>query len=142
MLTSLKLKHYRGHESNECQFNGNRTPKATKSRARLQSFKNLFNHDPSAKLRTQLEQFKIFADGVQNVMAKAPERHRNQLIVLELLYRQRVAITEKRLLVIQKSFFPRVASVLSLLLRGEYRQASVMSSVIRDILSSSSQNNQ
>jgi hypothetical protein len=90
----------------------------------------------------QLEQFEIFADGVQNVMAKAPERHRNQLIALELLYRQRVAITEKRLLVIQKSFFPRVAIVLSLLLRGEYSQANGMSSVIRDILSSSSQNNQ
>jgi glycosyltransferase involved in cell wall biosynthesis len=135
------LQYYRRHESNESQFIANRTTRVTRGRARLQSMKNIFNHDPSTKLQAQLEQFKVFADGVQDTMAKAPRHYRSQLLELEDLYRQRAAITEKRLSVIQRAFFPRVATVLSLLLGGEYRYANGLSSAVRDILSSSPSSN-
>lgn len=134
VIDPVVLQYYRRHESNESQFIVNRTTKVTRTQARLHSVVNLLKKDSPAVVNTQLEQLRIFADGINNAKEKVSKRYGESLNALERDYQQKIATTEQRLAVIEKPFFPRLAAVSRLLFRGGYRNTNGFRSVVRDIV--------
>lgn len=128
------LQYYRRHESNESQFIANRTTKVTRVQARLSTIKKVLSQNLVEEVKAGLQQLQIFADGVRDAKAKAPECYKVQLAELESRYRERANSTEQRLTIIEKPFFSRIVAVSSLLMRGGYSNANGLSSVIRDIV--------
>lgn len=127
------LQYYRRHESNESQFIANRTTKVTRNQVRLEKVKAVFTQDGLAARMQQLEQVEIFSNGVARAIGLAPEPYRERLTQLASHYRKRAQASAKRLKVVEKPLFSRVAAVSGLLMKGGYSNASGLRSAIRDI---------
>lgn len=134
VVDATVLQYYRRHESNESQFIANRTTKVTRTQARLHSLKSFLKNKAVDQVSTQLAQTKLFAEGVKRALELAPTGYRDALVSLEQRYCKQIAVTEKRLAIIEKPFVSRVMAVISLLRSGGYRNANGYRSVIRDIV--------
>lgn len=128
------LQYYRRHESNESQFIANRTTKVTRINVLMHLLKSLFQRDSAIKVQIQLEQLQFFVDGLSELGRKAPENYRNQLKALEEQYRESIDAMKCRVAVRDKWLFLRIGAAISLFVRGGYRNANGLRSVIRDIV--------
>lgn len=128
------LQYYRRHETNESQFIANRTTKVTRAQARLHSFKSLLKNNAFDQVSAQLAQTRLFAEGVKRACELAPSGYYDALVSLDQRYGKQIAVTEKRLAIIEKPFFSRVMAVISLFRIGGYQDADGYRSVIRDIV--------
>ena len=128
------LQYYRRHESNESQFIANRTTKVTRTDVQIHAVKNLFRKGSANQAEAHLNQLRIFADGVHEAGSKASEDYRDQFVELETRFRERIQTMEKRIAVRERWILPRVVAACSLFLRGGYRNANGLRSVIRDIV--------
>ena len=128
------LQYYRRHESNESQFIANRTTKVTRNLAFLHSLQNIVHKEAKSRARAQVEQLRIFSDGVGVVEARAPEKYREKLAELKSRTEQKVELVENRLAVREKWFLPRIIAAGGLFAKGGYQHAAGIKSVLRDIL--------
>jgi hypothetical protein len=96
--------------------------------------KNLFRKGSANQAEAHLNQLRIFADGVHEAGSKASEDYRDQFVELETRFRERIQTMEKRIAVRERWILPRVVAACSLFLRGGYRNANGLRSVIRDIV--------
>lgn len=128
------LQYYRRHAANESQFIANRTKKMTRMNAFLCLIRNRLKCNAAARIRNHLEQDNIFLDGVARAKKSIPRRYMDLLNALEQHYRIRVIVSQSRLTVIEKPFFPRIIGVGYLFLRGTYGNANGLRSAVSDIL--------
>ena len=128
------LQYYRRHGSNESQFIANSTKKVTRIQKSLYLFRLLMQRKAITNLSEQLEQGKIFREGISNILTTAPDQYRETLRLLQCDYQKRIELTEQRLAIVQKSFFPRIVSASTMLLYGGYRNANGFRSMARDII--------
>jgi len=128
------LQYYRRHESNESQFIANSIKKVTRMHTLLHSIKSVFRKDSVNRTRVQLEQLRIYADGVRIVQGKAPEKYHRQLFGLEDRFRKKLETIEKRIVVRDKRLVLRLFAVCSLLKNGGYQHTSGIKALLRDIV--------
>jgi glycosyltransferase involved in cell wall biosynthesis len=134
IVDETPLQYYRRHESNESQFIANRTTRVTRRQAFMHTVRKLFHKDSATTARIQLEQWQIFADGVNAVLATAPERYHNSLRTLESRRRQKIDTTRQRMTVRSKPLLFRSVAAYRLLIRGGYRSTSGVKALLRDML--------
>lgn len=129
------LQYYRRHESNESHFIANNTTRVNKRYAlivRLKAF--LFSSNRYVQVLSKLEQRRIFANGVEKMALKAPQKYSKKLIELENKIRNKVTITEKHDNVRKKKFFTRFFYILFLIFRGEYFHNNGLKTLLRDVV--------
>jgi nitrogen regulatory protein PII len=100
----------------------------------LHSIKSVFRKDSVNRTRVQLEQLRIYADGVRIVQGKAPEKYHRQLFGLEDRFRKKLETIEKRIVVRDKRLVLRLFAVCSLLKNGGYQHTSGIKALLRDIV--------
>lgn len=133
VIEPIVLQYYRRHDSNESQFIANSTKKLTRSKRLIYSLKNLINSNAHNAIEMQLEQMKIFADGVERSRKYAPDKYEESLIRIENSYREKISFTEKRLKIVNKPLLERFIYATFFLLNGRYQLANGYRSAIRDI---------
>ncbi len=134
VVDSTILQYYRRHESNESQFIVNRTTRVNRRTVFFSRVKILFDKKESYRLQLYLKQRIILADGITRARAKAPDEKIEQLLCLERKVREQVNIAKKRIHIREKSFIPRVGSILLLLKQDAYKNSSGIKSALKDIV--------
>lgn len=133
VVTPKVLQYYRRHDSNESQFLANRLTKINRTQVLMQTLKYSTKKDTIAARKLQIEQMRLFVDGVNKAMLIAPEHYTLKLKNLERLSQQQLSLAEQRLIAIDKPLFSRIIAVIGILLRGSYSNARGLLSAIRDI---------
>src|SRR5690606_38679056 len=134
MIEFQVLQYYRRHGSKESEFIANRTTKVTRfSRLRENLRRHRRNDDPEI-VQMQINQSRIFATGLQNIVVNAPSQYRNALVELMEQSHIRADGLEKRASIRSKTLFPRVSSALRFLFSGGYAAQNGLKSLARDLL--------
>lgn len=134
IVVSNVLQYYRRHESNESRFIANRTKKVTRTQAFLHSMKNALRRDASESLISQIKQIQILILGINRAKEIAPPEYTTQLFEVEQIYLLKIKQIENRLMVVKKSFFPRIIAVGILYIRGQYGFKKNIRPILTDIL--------
>lgn len=127
------LQYYRRHESNESQFIANRTTKVSRTTAFVHSAKKIF--DPATPFieQREIEQARIFAGGVQNIMPHASNSYQPKLERLLEATKCRTAWMEKRVEMRRRSMVPRFVSVIRYMMNGGYGINGGFKAFLRDL---------
>lgn len=134
VVVDKPLQYYRRHGSNESQFIANRTKRVTKLDTLMHSVRSAFDKDAGPLATQRLEQQRIFADGVNAILMRAPERYRSALLGLEDRCRDQISTIDKRMRLRRKPFLRRTVAACRLFVRGKYRQTSGIKGFLRDVL--------
>jgi len=130
----LVLQYYRRHGSNESPFIANRTTKVTRLNRQIESLRRAWRADSPEIARMYINQCRIFASGLQNIVANAPSHYRHDLIKLIGQSNTKADGLEKRAAIRNKTLFPRVSSAVRFLFSGGYTAQNGLKSFVRDLL--------
>lgn len=128
------LQYYRRHGSNESQFIVNRTTKLTRLDRLLESLRRVRRTDDPEMAQMYINQSRIFATGLQNIIVDAPSQYRNALVELMEQSHIRADGLEKRASIRSKTLFPRITSASRYLFSGGYAVQNGLKSFARDLL--------
>lgn len=128
------LQYYRRHDSNESQFIANRTTKVVRRTRFLYSASRIFDPETPKTEQRNIQQNRIFVDGLQAVVPKAPGTWRPALEQLRKRNQQRVEWMERRIAMRRRGIFPRVWLVLRYMLCGGYRTDGGTKAFVRDLV--------
>lgn len=134
VVVSDVLQYYRRHDGNQSNTIANRVTKVNRTHALIHSVRWLFEGGRAEQTRTQLEQLRIFVDGIHRIKLLHPEWYNGQLQTLENRYRQRITTIEQRMEVRRRFLFPRIIAVGILFVKGGYRNTSGLRAMLQDIV--------
>ena len=134
IVDDTPLQYYRRHEANESQFIANRTTKVTRlSRLPNSASKITDPNTPEIEQR-DIEQQRIFAQGVEAISQMIFDPMHSALIKLKDDAWQRAARMEKRVAIRRRWMLPRVLLVLQYCLNGGYRGEGAVRAFVRDLV--------
>jgi glycosyltransferase involved in cell wall biosynthesis len=127
------LQYYRRHESNESQFIANRTTRVSRAGAFLHSAKKILDSDTPRIEQRDLEQLKIFAEGIEQINRLAPEHYRSSLTDLFKKSRVQTDWIEQRMAMRRRFVVSRVVVVTRFLMTGGYSARGGLKAFLRDL---------
>lgn len=128
------LQYYRRHESNESQFIANRTTKVTRLSKLLHSAGKLFDPETPGIEQREIQQNRIFAEGIESIIPKVLGPRQKALQQLLERYHNRTKWMERRATMRRQATFGRFLSVLGYMLRGGYRAEGGAKAFVRDLV--------
>lgn len=133
LVDTSVLQYYRRHESNESQFIVNRTTKVSRTGAFLHSARKVLDTETPQIEQRDLEQLKIFAEGIEHITPLAPESYQSRLEELANKTWVQHSWINKRMEMRHRSIASRVLAVAEFLMRGGYRARGGLKAFLRDL---------
>lgn len=127
------LQYYRRHESNESQFIANRTTRVSGAGALLDATRSIFDTDTRRIQQRNLDQLRIFAEGIEQITSHAPEKYQSELRELLEKTRGRSSWMDERMDIRRRSVVSRIIAASRFLMNGGYSDVGGVKAFLRDL---------
>jgi len=133
IIDETVLQYYRRHDSNESKFIANRTTRVTRRDMFFDRLNRIFFNKKN-DIRVSLSQVKMFCEGVERSLQRAPHKYQSQLSEMLEKELSQVRLMEERVEIYGKPFHKRLIAIFRLYWGGGYQGLDGCKSALRDLI--------